>query len=75
MVSNSDEDLAVVLDYDHQNGSVKVQSYTPIDLKNPKTVTNSLSLAYLYVTACNYPESAIPMHSDFFSLDLSLILS
>ena len=51
-----------------------MQSYTPIDLKNLRTFTNSLSLAYLYATTCDYPEFVIPTNSYFISPNLSLIL-
>ena len=44
MVSDSDNVLAVVLDYNHQNDTVKMQAYTLVNLKSPKTVPDSLSL-------------------------------
>ena len=51
-----------------------MQAYTPIDLKNLKTVLDSFSLAYLYATACDFPESVIPLHSYCVSPNSSLIL-
>ena len=48
MVSDSDNNLAVVLDYNHQNNTVKVQAHTLVNLKNPKTVPDSLSRLSLY---------------------------